>query len=144
MRAKIPNTRAPRQTSATRNGRPNAISTDPTRRCNANPTELILGNTLNASTQSFCTQLNDNVNCVFFFSKSIFTLNTVVDLNSCFCYSKEGKRIFGSDWNTKEKRDKMKCRTYFSSSFLKIIPAKGIIETGRHECWRSVSPPYKH
>ncbi|XP_046436844.1 uncharacterized protein LOC124188330 [Daphnia pulex] len=28
----------------------------------------------------------------------------------CFCYSKEGKRIFGSDWNTKEKRDKMKCQ----------------------------------
>lgn len=70
MHAKIPNTRAPRQTSATRNGRPNAISTDPTRRCNANPTELILGNTLNASTKSFCTQFND-VNCIY--SKSIFT-----------------------------------------------------------------------
>jgi hypothetical protein len=65
--AKIPNTRAPRQTSATRNGRPNAISTDPTRRCNANPTELILGNTLNATTKSFCTQLNDVFFQIYFY-----------------------------------------------------------------------------
>jgi hypothetical protein len=46
-------------------------------------------------------------------------------VNSCFCYNKEGKRIFGFDWYTTENRNKMKCRTSFKTH---TIPAKTLEE----------------